>query len=29
MNDLIFIATNVEEFIAYYREEFPQATVTI
>ena len=28
MNGLTFTATNVEEFMAYYREEFPQATVT-
>ena len=28
MNGLTFTATNVEEFMAYYREEFPQAMVT-
>ena len=26
--DVTFTATNVEEFMAYYREEFPQTTVT-
>ena len=28
INGLTFTATNVEEFMAYYLEEFPQATVT-
>ena len=28
MNGLTFTATNDEEFMAYYREDFPQATVT-
>ena len=28
MNGLTFTATTVEEFMAYYRGEFPQATVT-
>lgn len=27
-NDLTFTAKNVEEFMAYYRGEFPSATVT-